>query len=171
MFFQTHKESEKELKEIETRERTLEEDALARLTELHRRGYALKQGYPSLFGFCVKVLGYSQGKASRRTQAIKLLESVGDKKADDVKAKMKEGSLTLSDLCQLQSVVRKEKLTVAKREEMLTRLKGTSAREAEKVLALEFGALAVQRESVRPLTESASKLSVVVDEETLSMLE
>ena len=160
-----------ELKEIETQERGLEEDALVRLTELHRRGYAITAGYPSLFEFCVKVLGYSQGKASRRTQGLKFLESMSDAKASEVKMKMKEGKLSLTHLCQLQSVARKEKLTVARREEMITKLEGTSVRGAERILVSEFGVEAVARESVRPLSESASKLSVVVDQETLGLLE
>jgi hypothetical protein len=127
-------------------------------------------GFPSLFEFCVKVLGYSQGKASRRTQGLKFLESVSDAKAAEVKEKMKDGVLTVTHLCLLQSVARKEKLTVAKREEMISRLEGVSVRESEKILAAEFGVEAVARESVRPLTESASKLTVVVDQETLDLL-
>jgi hypothetical protein len=96
---------------------------------------------------------------------------MSDAKATEVKAKMKEGKLSLTHLCQLQSVARKEKLTLARREEMITKLEGSSVREAEKILVSEFGVESVARESVRPLSESASRLSIVVDQETLALLE
>jgi len=161
----------RELLEIETQERGLEENALDRLTELLRRGYHLAQGYPSMFEFCFQRLGYSAGKASRRSSALKCLESISDPKREDVLEKLKSGALTLTHLTQVQKAADKTKATKAQREEVLTRLENTSTREAERVLIGEFGLTSVVKETVRPVTETESRLTLIVDEETLSLLE
>lgn len=160
-----------QLQELETQERKLEEDVMDRLTEILRRKYYLELGYPSLFEFAMKHLGYSAGKASRRISALKCLESLSDPKRDEVREKLKLGALTLTHLAQVQHVSRKEKIAPARKEEILGKLENTSAREAEKVLALEFGVAAVHRETERPITESESRVTLVLDQETLELIE
>jgi hypothetical protein len=167
----TSEELVKELIEIEHQERALEEDALLRLTEIRRRRYYLELGFASLFEFCEKHLGYSAGKASRRVASLKLLESVSDEKAEIVYGKLRTGALTLTHLSQLQSVATKKKLSREKKEEMLLKLEDTSTREAERVLATEFGAEAIRRETFTPVTETDTKVSLVLDLETLKLLE
>ena len=54
----------------------LEKGATARvletLTEIDKRRLWVKEGYASLFDFCVRYLKYSEGEANRRIQAARL---------------------------------------------------------------------------------------------------
>ena len=160
-----------ELKEIELQERDLEEVALLHLTELYRRKYHLEVKCPNLFEFCVKHLGYSNGKASRRVSSLKCLEALSDEKQEEVYEQLKTGALNLTHLVQVQSVSNKVKLTQDQREKIIDELIGTSTRESERVLAAQFGVAAVQRETFRPITETDTKVSLVLDQETLDLLE
>jgi len=160
-----------ELITLEKQERQLEDVIVSKLTEILRSGFHLTLGYRNLFEFCRDHLGYSAGKASRRSSALNCMEALSDEKRENVREKLKTGELTLSHLVQVQQVARKEKMDPEKREEILTKLENTSVRDAEKILIREFGLTAVQKESVRPVTETQSKLTLIVDEETLELLE
>src|SRR5271165_910247 len=91
-----------------------------------RRLYA-KRGYPSLFEFCVKELGYSESSAQRRISAMRLIRSI-----PEAKEKLQNGQVNLSTLSQLQTFIRKEeksksaKLSVIRKLDLLSVIENKS---------------------------------------------
>src|SRR5262245_59589633 len=45
------------------------------LHEIKSRGIFRDAGYPSLFTYCREYLGYSEGSAHRRTEAVRVMET------------------------------------------------------------------------------------------------
>ncbi|MBI1860274.1 MAG: hypothetical protein HYR96_05080, partial [Deltaproteobacteria bacterium] len=46
------------------------------LVEVDRRRLWLKEGYASVYDFCIRYLGYSEGETHRRIQACRLIQKV-----------------------------------------------------------------------------------------------
>lgn len=62
-----------QLKNLVAEERKLTAKILEYLREVERRNIFLEMGYPSLFEFCTKELGYAEGSAHRRISAMRLI--------------------------------------------------------------------------------------------------
>ena len=60
----------KELKISVSKERALTTEVLEFLREVDRRRLYAESGYSSLWEFCVKELGYTEGSASRRISSM-----------------------------------------------------------------------------------------------------
>ena len=82
-----------------------------------------------MFDFCVKELGYSEGCAARRVNAMRLYRST-----PEVAEKIQSGELTLTNAAKLQTVLTQAKAKGVKlpKQEMLQAALGSSTREAEK---------------------------------------
>src|SRR5579871_4342818 len=76
---------------------------LDRLREVVRRGVHLSMGYGSLHEFCTGELGYSDGAAHRRIQAMRLCDEL-----PDAKEAIADGTLSLSTAASLESYFKKE---------------------------------------------------------------
>ena len=63
-------------------ERNLHIQVLNHLKEINSRKLYLKRGFSSLFDYCHKELGYSEGAAYRRIQAMKLCQELPETEAD-----------------------------------------------------------------------------------------
>ncbi|MFM8313842.1 MAG: hypothetical protein ACKOA8_06115 [Deltaproteobacteria bacterium] len=50
------------------------------LNEIDKRKLWVKEGYGSLYDFCIRYLGYSEGEANRRIQAARLSQRVEEVK-------------------------------------------------------------------------------------------
>ena len=60
------------LKALAAQERKLTAEVIQLLLEVERSKEHLDRGYSSMFDFCVKELGYSEGCAARRVNAMRL---------------------------------------------------------------------------------------------------
>ena len=60
-----------------TQERKLTALVLNHLQEVERRGLHLELGFPSLFEFCRRELGYSESEAHARISAMRLSRTQG----------------------------------------------------------------------------------------------
>jgi len=129
-----------ELKDLVDEERQMLTQILRYLREVESRKLFSERGYPSLFEFAQKELGYSESAAGRRIQAMRLM-----KEMPLAEKKIEEGSLSLSVASKIQSFIRQEdsrrreckapKLQTKDKLKLISQLEGSSARECEKKLA------------------------------------
>jgi hypothetical protein len=143
------------------------------LRETDRRRLFAEFGCSSLWEFCTRELGYSEGSASRRIASMRLLRELPELKED-----LLDGKQTLSSLAQAQRFFKVEekhqsvKLTPAEKCKVLERLEGKSSRECEKeLLRLSSSPLEIARpERTRLVDETHTELKLVLEERTLTKL-
>jgi len=126
--------------DLTRRERRLTLFVLDHLIEVERRRLYAGEGYRSMFAYCTECLGYSASAADRRICAARAIRQF-----PRVRQLLEKRVLTLSTL----AVVARQ-LTPANGAEILGRVCGKSAREAEQVLAEIRGVVPV-RERIRPV--------------------
>ena len=140
------------------------------LQEIERKRLHLEWGFSSLHQFCVEALGYSEGSAARRVQASRLLRDV-----PEVKAKLEEGTLSLSVAAQAQSFFYRESkmarsYTLENKRELLEKLDHKTSRETE-VELLKLSPQALPQERLRQVTPEHQELRVILDAEMIQALE
>jgi len=114
-------------------------DVVLHLGEIDKRGIYRDAGHSSLFTYCTKGLGYSEGAAARRVQAARKL-----KDAPELYELIRTGAISLSALSEVAPVMTEENTA-----EVLSLVQGASKREAEKI-AVQFGAVEKpKKESIR----------------------
>jgi hypothetical protein len=102
------------------------------LKEVDRRKLYAEHDCSTIWEFCVKVLKYFNGSASRRVTSMKLLRDVPTLKED-----LESGALNLSSLVQAQNFFEieekysGERISTDDKAEILSRMKGKSTRECE----------------------------------------
>ena len=153
-----------EARSLVSEERRLGIEILHRLREIELRQLHVKEGYPSLHEFAVRSLSYSDGAAHRRIQAMRLLRNV-----PEAEESLKTGELTLTNASQLEDFFRAEKklgkaYAPAEKLSLLKELQGKSTRQAQAAL-MERSPEAVPRETLKPIGQSESKLTLVVSRE------
>jgi hypothetical protein len=130
------------------------------IVEAEATRFHLERGYSSLHDWLITAYRYSEGAANRRVKAARLLRLVGEEKFLD-------GTFSLSTLALAEAYTRK--LPEERKREILVELAGKSGREAEKILAKHFPEK-LEQETVKPLREGISRLSVNVPDETIEKL-
>jgi len=165
-----------ELKTLITQERKILTEIIDHLREVERRRLYLKEGYSSLFTWMTEYLGYSEGAAQRRIQAMRLVRDL-----PEVEEKLSSGKLSLSVASQLQSFLRREdkkrketnseKLTKTKKLELVSQLEGTSSRRCEQTLAKISPETALPRDKTRPITDLKTQISFVAGKGLIQKIE
>jgi hypothetical protein len=151
-------------------ERRLTLEVIHHLHEIDARKLYLERGYPSLFEFCMRELGYEEGPAYRRIAAMRLIREI-----PEVEVKVQEGKLSLSTVSQLQGFFRSEKkrgegLSLEEKKDLLQACEGMSKRETERLL-LEKRPEARPFDRERPITATETELRMVIDEDLRKKLE
>lgn len=85
------------------REREILAEILEHIAEVERRRLFLDWGFPSLYEYLTKEVGYSEGSAYRRIQAARAFRQV-----PSIKEAVETGRLNLSQISQVQTAVRSE---------------------------------------------------------------
>lgn len=131
----------KELKSLKQKEDISIADVIRALSKVYLDKSYREEGYSSLYSFCTKGLGYSEGGAMRRIQAAKLLSSDAS-----LHEKLSKGVVTLCSLSEVAKI--KEEET---RGEVLTLLDGKSKRETEILVSqyLPVAATTKRKETVK----------------------
>src|SRR6267142_5602238 len=106
-------------------ERRLVARIVAYLVEVEERRIHLEAACSSLFDFCIRRLGMSEGQAYRRINAARLV-----RRFPSVLARIERGEIHLSALAQLR-----HHLTDANHAELLDEARGKSKREVQELLA------------------------------------
>jgi len=157
-------------------ERDTTTKVLEHLREIERRRLFSSLGMSSLFQYCVEILKYSESAANRRISSMRLLKSLEPQTAAEIKLKVENGSLTLSHLAQAQSFFTKESknnavLNNGGKKEILNSLEGKSTRQAETILqAASSQPIPPIREYTRPASNDRTEIHLVVDKETMGLL-
>ncbi len=124
-----------QLQSLHQKERQIGVEILEILWEIALRKAYSELGYPSLFIFCVRVLGYSDAQAFQRTQAMWAM-----KETPEIKVKMEEGSLNMTTVAQVHTFIRQEKLKGNPKSELevsnlFTHFENRTSREVNEELA------------------------------------
>ena len=134
------------------------------------QGVTPQKGYSSMFAYLREDLGYSEGAAQRRLQAMRLL-----KELPEIEPKLETGEISLSVASQAQSFFKKEeKKAPMKKEaklELMNTLSGTSSRECERELIKLSPETALPREKIKPLTQEKTLIQLVASKELMNKLD
>ncbi|MBI3297434.1 MAG: HNH endonuclease [Elusimicrobia bacterium] len=98
---------------------------LRHLAEFNRRRLAITKGYPSLFAYCVKRLGFSEGEAMRRILSFRAAT-----RFPVIYRLLERGQLTATTVSMLEP-----HLTRPNYHELIKRSAGKSKREVERLIA------------------------------------
>ena len=91
-------------KNLVQKERQINIQVLQHLQEIEKRKLYLDRGFPSLFEYAVKELGYSHSAAYRRIKSMRLCRDI-----PQAASRIKTGSLNLTAASQLQTFFEKKK--------------------------------------------------------------
>ena len=158
-------------KDLVQEERRLTTEVLWHLREVDARLLHLQIGCHSLFDYCVRELKYSETAASRRIQAVKLL-----KELPETAQAIEDGKLNLSNVSAVQSFLNREAkengktYTSEEKRDLLQSVENKSRRECDKLLATISPQSALPPEKEKPITETKTQISVVLDQEVVQKL-
>jgi 5-methylcytosine-specific restriction endonuclease McrA len=157
------------LKTLVGEERKILAEILENLREVESRKLFLDLGYPSLFEFCVKELGYSEGSAQRRISAMRLVKTL-----PVIEEKIVTGRLSLSVISQAQSFFKRQEkeekgLDVNQKLSVLKSLENTSTRECERILC-EMDPELPKEDKTRIISSELTELRLTVNKEFMDKI-
>lgn len=117
----------------------------------------------SLFDYCVRELGYSEGAAQRRIVAARMLTEI-----PEIEKKIATGSLTLSNISQVNQFYRET--TTAEKREALASIEGMTKKACEKKLFELTGKEEIVAESEQRVSKDKVKVAYVLNDETMELL-
>ncbi len=169
-------------RQLVQKERELLTEILHHLREVERRKLYSDLKYKSLFDYAVGELGYSEGQAGRRIQAMRLLRELPQEEATKLEKKIEDGSLNLTNLCQAQSFFNEVKkasthrpLQIEEKMEVLKELEHKSSRQGQAALMEKRQSaglgVSLPKEKTRTLPGEQSELRLVLSRELLAELE
>jgi hypothetical protein len=133
----------------------LEKSATAKvleyLTEIDRRKLWIQEGFASMYDFCIRYLGYSEGEANRRIQAARLSQRI-----ESVKPLLEQGEISLTSLTLLSPVLTPENAKV-----ILPKVVNQPSRKVESIIREHFPERDIKKEF----------FEVEIDEEMKALLE
>ncbi len=159
------------LKNLVQKESEVLNQVLEHLEEMERRRLYLRLGFSSLFEYCTKELGYSEGAAQRRISSMRLIKEI-----PQVKEKLESGKLNLTTLSMAQSFFRREekeqkaKYTSFEKHELLKTLETKSKREVEKELVKINPLSALPKEKERLITPDTFEIKFTLTQEQMEKL-
>ncbi len=114
-------------KKLVSSEREVTVKVLHHLKEIDRRKLYSDLGFSSLYDYCVRELGYSEGSAHRRISSCRLLDEI-----PSISAKIESGNLNLMIVSDLAQFFKEESISDTPRKEaILKEVEGLSRRECE----------------------------------------
>ena len=149
-------------KNLAVAERVATTKLLHHLKEIDRRKLFSDLKYSSLFDYCVRELGYSEGSAQRRIVAARMLAEI-----PEIEAKIKTGKLTLTNISQVGQFFK----TSEERKEVLIEVEGLSKKACEKKLFELSGKEIPQKSEVKRVAEDKMKVALVLPDDVLEKLE
>jgi 5-methylcytosine-specific restriction endonuclease McrA len=123
------------------RERGLTLQVLLHLNEIERRALHLALGFPSLFAYCTRGLGYSASAAGRRIQTARCI-----RRFPAVRRPLASNDVNLTTVAMVSRILTAENLDT-----VLSRIRGRSQREVEAIVAEYQPREAIPRDRMRPI--------------------
>lgn len=146
------------------------------LREVERDRHFLEMGYPSLFEFATRELGYSPAAAQRRIASMRLLKVV-----PELESKLEDGTLSLCVAAKTQSFFRQEdqrrkeagiqRMAAEAKREIAESMIGLSNRDCERKLVELSPAVALPKEKTRPVADGKTLVQFVADDGLIAKLE
>jgi len=167
--------TDEELWNVSIKETEVERNSTLRVIafveEINFRRLHLKRGYSSLHQYLVKVLKYSDGCASRRINAMRLVQEL-----PETRKSIENGSLNLTTASQIQLVIEKKKSKnepLAKNEkiDLFLKLEGKSSREVERTIAEICPEVIKRTESQRYVGNNKVQKTLIISEELHEKIE
>jgi len=134
------------VKDLVSRERAVTLEILVHLNEVERRSLYLGLGYPSLFEYCVRHLGYSSSAASRRIQCARCIRDY-----PEVHALLEKNEVNLVTISLVASI-----LTESNARDVLGKIRGKSQRDVEASVA-RYRPPVSMRDRARPVFVAVAK--------------
>jgi hypothetical protein len=160
-----------EIKSLAKEETRMTQLILDYLAEVETRRLFALRGYPSLFEFCVKELGYSESSAFRRISAMRAIKSI-----PEAKAKLENGTVNLSTLTQLQSFIKSEeklggvKLEPDAKKNLLSKIENKSQKQCEREFAKISPEIIKTKESERIVAKNLTEYKFMASSELVQKL-
>lgn len=167
----TDKKLHESLKTVKEKERHYTLQVLEHLQEVHRRRLDARYGYSSLWAYLTEELGYEGGAAHRRIKAARLAQEV-----PEAKAALQKGELSLTSAATIQNFTEKEKrikkriYSTQEKARLIQNAKHQSTRALERKLA-KISPESAAKEKQRPISETHTETTFILDEEDLQNLE
>lgn len=152
-------------------ERKITLSLIKHLREVERRMLFSELGYSSLWEFCVKHLGLSEGSSQRRISSMRLARDI-----PTVTQALESGNLNISTATQLQSFFQAERRngkahSNESKVAIVKAVEGLSKRDCAQKLA-EISPEAVKKEEkVKPISSTHSELNIVLNSQTIKNLD
>lgn len=126
-------------------ERKLTTEILHHLREIERRKLFVELRYSSLYDYCVKDLGYSEGTAYRRISASRLISEI-----PEVESKLKDGQLNLTNVATLVQFFKENEInSTSEKKNIIASVEGLSRRECElKLIEMSAKSPEVRKEAI-----------------------
>jgi len=157
------------VKSLVKEEKRITQEVLNHLEEVEYRKLFLSEGYPTLFDYCVKELGYGQGSANRRISAMRLIKTI-----PEAKEKLKLGSVNLSTLSQLHGFLRREEkektYTKDMKLDLLGKIEGKSQDQCEREF-IKISPIENFKEKKKTLTEEFTQVTFIASKELMAKLD
>ncbi|MGE3974221.1 MAG: HNH endonuclease signature motif containing protein [Bdellovibrionales bacterium] len=153
-----------DLKQFVLEERRILNLVLHHLREVENRKLHLKLGYPNLYAFCTKELGYSEASSHRRISAMRLIKEI-----PEVEEKIQSGVLNLSVISKAQTHFRQQKSSAETKKRVLQELEGKSIQASERFL-MSLAPQVVPPEHQKVLDEEHTGVFLPLDRETMEKL-
>lgn len=151
-------------KALIVREREHLTKILHHLKEIDRRKLYSDLGFSSLYDYCTKELGYSNGSAYRRIEAARLIEVV-----PEIEEKIESGLLNLMNISQASQFFNQNDVDNPEdKKAILSQLENLSKSEGDKMLlALSGEDEKPTKEGKRRVTKDLTRVSVLLTDEQL----
>lgn len=147
-----------------TRERELTAQILHHLYENDRRKLYSDYKCPSLFAYCVNILGYTESSAQRRIAAARLLAHI-----PEIEQKIEDGHLNLTTLGQANTFFKEQKIEkIEEKKSILKKIEDLTKKECEKKLFELSGEKKPAKEGSKRISENQVKVSIILSDETLA---
>jgi hypothetical protein len=160
--FMTSVEIVEKAKVFVAKEREATGEVLKLLRVIEDRKIYAELGFPSLWEFSTKYLGYDEGQTYRRIAAMKLI-----KNNPQVEKKIESGKMSLTTAARVHTFIKKTKIA---KEVVLRKIEGQSTREVERTL-LELAPDQVRPEQVRAVTKEHTEIRIVANNEHKGLLD
>jgi len=160
---QSFRELVERTKQLVAEERKITARVLEHLRKIEQHKVFAEWGYPSLFEFCVKELGYSESATQRRISSMRLMREL-----PELKQVIEGGKLSLTAITLAQQVFREKNYTTEAKREILNTLHGKTTREVEQQLATIHPRK--PRERKRILNDKQVEVTIVLDQALLQQL-
>lgn len=155
-----------DLKRLVQSERELSARILHYIKEVESRKLFSDYGFSSMMDFLIRELGYSEGAASRRLQAARLLQEI-----PEIEKKLVDGTLSMTNLNKAAGFMRKEQIEESvRKKEILKKIENKTSREADRILQDLGPEKPLPREGLRPVAKDIQQMKVNISEEVYKAL-